>query len=422
MRRALKWLAGTVVALAALAATGLALVVFGGRDPDFNGTVLLRWDAQRGVLEFMRRPRMALDGPYVFRDARGYRVVGTVPARSGWRLRERRLPPQPPPLLRVCSDGARAGCFGVPLRPPARAQSADHAGNPPKLLMLSDLEGQFDRFVDLLRAQGVVDAGLHWRYGRGHVALAGDFVDRGERVLPLLWLVYRLEGEAARAGGRVHYVLGNHEQKLLRGDMESWPERMRASAQRIEGGSRAMFSESSVLGQWLRTKPVVARVGDHLLAHGGVSAGFLQAGLSIDEANAIARPHLATRHLFLPARAQPVLGRRGVTRYRGLAKADERREADPVSHLRAVARRYGVRRLAIGHTIAPEVALRHDGLLLRLDVHHASQVPQAALYEGGRLWRVYADGRSPVRLDCRENLGIDDATDWPADRVADRCR
>ncbi len=398
MRRAYKWLAGTMAATAALAALVLALVVFGGRDPDFNGTVLLRWDPQRGALEFMRRPRMALDGPYVFREARDYRVVGTVRARDGWRLREYRLPVAPPPLLRVCSDGAHAGCFGVPLRPPAPAPSADHPANPPKLLMLSDLEGQFDRFVDLLRAQGVVDQELHWRYGRNHVVLAGDLVDRGERVLPLLWLVYRLEGEAARAGGRVHYLLGNHEQQLLRGDMESWPERMRATAQRIEGGSHAMFSDASVLGQWLRTRPVLVRVGDHLLAHGGVSAAFLQAGLSVDEANAIARPYLATRRILLPARARPVLGRGGVTRYRGLAKADARHEADPVAHLRAVARRYGVRRHAIGHTIAADVALEHDGLLLRLDVHHASQVPQAALYEGGRLWRVYADGRRPVLL------------------------
>lgn len=391
MRRALKWSGGLLVGVAALVAIVLTLVVFGGHDPDWNGTILLRWDAQRGALEVMRRPRMALDGPYVFREAQGYRVVETVPTKHDWQLRERRLPANSLPVLRVCSDGVQATCFDVPLRPPARAQSADHAQNPPKLLMLSDFEGQFDRFVAMLRAQGAIDEDLHWRYGRNHIALAGDFVDRGDQVLPLLWLIYRLEDEAALAGGRVHYILGNHEQKLLRGDMESWPERMRATAQRIDGGSRGMFSETSVLGQWLHTRPVIARVGDHLLAHGGVSASFLQANLSVDAANAIAQPYLATRHILLPARAQPVLGRAGTTRYRGLAKADEQREADPVSHLRAVARRHGVHRVAIGHTIAPDIVLQHDGLLLRLDVHHASQVPQAALYEGGRLWRVYAD-------------------------------
>ena len=196
----------------------------------------------------------------------------------------------------------------------------------------------------------------------------------------------------------MHYVLGNHEQMGLAGNMESWPERMRATAQALDGGSKRMFSDASVLGQWLRSKPVIARVGDHLLAHGGVSADFLRADLSVDAANALARPHLERRRVLMPAQVQAVLGRAGVTRYRGLAKADAQLEDDPVAHLRQVARRYGVQRLAIGHTIAPDIVLQHRGLLLRLDVHHKTQVPQAALYAGGRLWRVHADGRPPVRL------------------------
>ena len=101
----------------------------------------------------------------------------------------------------------------------------------------------------------------------------------------------------------------------------------------------------------------------------------------------------------MPVRLQPILGRTGATRYRGLAKPEAARESDPVAHLRRVAARYGVRRVAIGHTIAPDIRLEHLGLLLRLDVHHKTQVPQAALYENGRLWRVYGDGRAPVRLD-----------------------
>lgn len=398
MRGARSWMAWLLAAVVAAGAAVLALVAFDGRGPDFNGTVLLRWDPQRRAPEFLQRPRPAPDGPYVFRESGRLRMVQTVPHGSGWRVRERSLPARPLPAIGVCSDGAQARCFEVPLRAPARATSADHPGNPPRLLMLSDLEGQFGPFVALLRAHGVVDDALHWRYGRGHLVLAGDLVDRGEHVLPLLWLVYRLEAEAAAAGGRVTYLLGNHEQQLLRGDMESWPARMRATAQRVPGGSRRLFAADSVLGQWLRTRPVIARVGDHLVAHGGVSARFLASGLDVDQANAVARPHLETRRILLPARARPVLGRAGVTRYRGLAREDRRLEPDPVAHLRAVARRFGVRRVAVGHTLAPEVALEHEGLLLRLDVHHASQPPQAALYEDGRLWRVYADGRR-VRLD-----------------------
>lgn len=346
-------------------------------------------------------PQPGLDGPYAFRadaDPR-LRVLDTVRVDGAWRLRERwRRSP-----LEVCADDRRVGepgtCFAVDVRAASRPPPSDLPRNPMRLLMLSDIEGQFGRLVALLRAQGVIDSSLRWSYGRGHLVLAGDLVDRGEHVLPVLWLVYRLEAEAEQAGGRVHYLLGNHEQMLLRGDMASWPPRMRATARRAEGGSRALFARDSVLGQWLRTRPVVVRVGDHLFAHGGVSEAFLDADLGVDAANAAARPWLATRRALAPARVQPVLGRAGLTRYRGLAGAAHAREPDPVAHLRRVAARYGVRRVAIGHTIAPDIVLEHDGLLLRLDVHHGSQVPQAALYEGGMLWRVYADARAPVRLD-----------------------
>jgi hypothetical protein len=51
-----------------------------------------------------------------------------------------------------------------------------------------------------------------------------------------------------------------------------------------------------------------------------------------------------------------------------------------------------VKRVAIGHSLVPDVALEQQGMLLRLDVQHSEQVPQAALYESGRLWRVSADG------------------------------
>lgn len=398
MRPALRWAGGVLATLLAVLAIALALVVFGGRDPDWNGTVLLRWDKQRNAFEFFVRPQAALDGPYVFREPGGYAAARMLENDDGWRLRWQQLPASPRSRLVVQVDNPARTRFEVALRAPAEPVSADVLRNPSRLLMLSDIEGQFDRFVALLQAQGVIDGNLHWAYGDGHVALAGDFVDRGDHVIPLLWLIYRLEHEAQRAGGRVHYVLGNHETMGLNGNAESWPPRMLASAQALgRRGPSRVFAADSVLGQWLRSKPVIARIGDHLVVHGGISEAFLRTRLSVDEANTLARPWLDRRRVFMPANVQPVLGRAGVTRYRGLADADEQREADVVAHLRAVTRRFGVRRVAIGHTISPDIVLAHDGLLLRLDVHHKRQVGQAALYEDGVLWRVYADGRH-VRL------------------------
>jgi len=268
--------------------------------------------------------------------------------------------------------------------------------NPSRLLMVSDMEGEFDKFVTLMQSQGVMDEGLHWRFGDGHVALVGDFVDRGEDMVPLLWLIYRLEDEAQQAGGRLHYVLGNHEQLGLAGRTKYWPRHLVATARALgDDGYERLFSKDSVLGAWLRSKPVIAQVGDHLLVHGGISRKFLDLELDVAAANAAARPYLDMDRSSLPAAVQPILGRSGVTWYRGMAMPDDTHyaeEEDAMGHLRQVVARYGVKRVAIGHSLVPQVALEHQGMLLRLDVQHSEQVPQAALYESGRLWRVSADG------------------------------
>lgn len=394
MRKAIKW---TGAAAAAALLILLASVVFGGlRLKDTQGNVAFGWDGQRGRFQILEKPDLALDGPHVFRTAAGFEVVDTVAVGAGWRLRTLRLPAEPLPVLDIRVDNAARTVFEVRLRPTTPPASAVVAANPSRLLMVSDMEGEFDKFVALMQSQGVMDEGMHWRFGDGHVALVGDFVDRGEQMVPLLWLIYRLEGEAQRAGGRVHYVLGNHEQLGMAGRTKYWPRHLVATAQALgDDRNERIFSESSVLGAWLRSKPVIARVGDHLLVHGGISRKFLDLQLDIEAANAAARPYLDVERSSLPAAVQPLLGRNGVTWYRGMALPGEERyaeEEDALGHLRQVVARYGVKRVAIGHSLVPNVVLEQQGMLLRLDVQHSEQVPQAALYESGRLWRVSADG------------------------------
>ena len=393
MRRMGKWLLwGTVLAVAAV----LALVVFGGwQIKDGQGNVAFGWDAQRKRLRIAEQPVLGLDGPHAFssRDG-GYRIAWTERDGADWRMHERRAPARPAPALMVRVGNPSQSRFDVVLRPSPPVEDGFATSNPSRLLMLSDMEGEFDAFVALLRAQGVVDAQLHWRYGDGHLALVGDFVDRGRDMLPLLWLIYRLDGEARQAGGRVHYVLGNHEQFATSGRKKYWPRSLVASEAAL---GEPLFSQGSVLGAWLRSKPAIVRVGDHLLVHGGISAQFLDRDLDIPEANAAMRPHLGTPIAELPPAVVPILGRDGVTWYRGMALPDDpkyAREADPSAHLDRTLRRYGARRIAIGHTLVPRLRLQQQGrvLALNLDMHDPGAVAQAALYEHGRLWRVDAKG------------------------------
>jgi hypothetical protein len=409
---------GVLLVLAVLAL--LAAVVFGGyRIRDAYGNVVLGWNAERARLQLLERPSLARDGPHVFATAAGYDVIDTVPRDRGWQLRTRALPAVPPPVLTVQVDNPARTRFDVILRPAPAPVDADHPANPSRLLMVSDMEGEFDRFVALMRSQGVIDEGMHWSYGDGHVVLVGDFVDRGKQMVPLLWLIYRLDDEAARAGGRLHYVLGNHEQLGIAGRTKYWPRHLVATAQALgEDGHRRLFAQESVLGAWLRSKPVIARVGDHLFVHGGISQAFMDTRLDVAGANAVARRHLDVEVKSLPAQARPVLGRSGVTWYRGMALTEGPKyieEADPLAHLRQVTARFGVKRVAIGHSLVPDIVLEQEGMLLRLDIHHARQLPQAALYEAGTLWRVDAEGRKQ-RLDV---TGDDDGASGSAPPAPD---
>ena len=98
--------------------------------------------------------------------------------------------------------------------------------------------------------------------------LLGDMVDRGINVVPLLWLVYKLEAEALSSGGKIHYVLGNHERYLLDGRVKSAAKKYKGSF-RVTGLSpTSLWSEDSELGSGFRFWRSVCRSSRESLSAG----------------------------------------------------------------------------------------------------------------------------------------------------------
>ena len=64
------------------------------------------------------------------------------------------------------------------------------------------MHGAYDRFVDILKTAGILDARLRWTGGRAHLVQLGDVVDRGPDSRKALDLLERLQGEARRAAAR----------------------------------------------------------------------------------------------------------------------------------------------------------------------------------------------------------------------------
>lgn len=89
-----------------------------------------------------------------------------------------------------------------------------------KTFAVSDLHGRFDLFAAILKAGEVINDNYEWIYGNNHLVINGDIFDRGADVLPILWLIYKLEFEAKAVGGMVTTILGDHEELVMRDNLK----------------------------------------------------------------------------------------------------------------------------------------------------------------------------------------------------------
>jgi hypothetical protein len=161
--------------------------------------------------------------------------------------------------------------LAAPRRPAVTFRGVD------SLYVVGDTHGEYAALIRGLRHAGLIDESLRWAGGRSHLVFAGDLTDRGPDVLRLLWFVYRLEQEAARAGGRVHLVLGNHEIMVMLGDLRYVHPKEAAIADMYGVRyDRLLDIRHSVLGRWLASKPGMVRFDRTLIAHGGVTPDYAE--------------------------------------------------------------------------------------------------------------------------------------------------
>lgn len=158
--------------------------------------------------------------------------------------------------------------------------------NVENIVALSDIHGQYDLAVQILQNNQVIDQDLNWNYGTGHFVIVGDIFDRGDKVTETLWLIYKLEKQAKEAGGFVHFLLGNHEYMVLHNDLRYIHDKYASVSTLIGVGYDELFGNNTVLGKWLRSKPTVLKINEHVFVHGGISNDFLSTvGFDIESIN-----------------------------------------------------------------------------------------------------------------------------------------
>ena len=250
-----------------------------------------------------------------------------------------------------------------------------------KILITSDIEGDFSFLKNKLIQNAVIDKDYNWIYGKGHLVIIGDVFDRGKYVTECLWLIYKLEQEAQDNGGGVHLILGNHEIMALQGDHRYVSRKYKRLAKQSGLEYSDYFSNNTVLGKWLRKKNVVEQIGNKIFVHGGISTELAQLNLTISQINQIARKHIDELEYSDNEISQLIMGTKGPMWYRGYIE-------NPISpkELSMVRQQYGASHFIIGHTLVNNISSLIESQVYAVDIDHSD--PSALLIQDDKFFVV----------------------------------
>lgn len=323
----------------------------------------------------------------------------------------------------------------------------------PRIVAVGDLHGDYEAWIAIARDARLIDGRNRWAGGNTTLVQLGDITDRGPDSLKIIRHLQRLQKEAARAGGRVIVLVGNHEAMNVTGDLRyvhpgefaAFADRnsearrdavYKANAKALEAfyhagdpslspaairakwmaetplgklEHQAAWSPSGELGKWAADLPAVVRLGDTLFVHGGLSVSYTAMG-GLDEINRRVKAALQAGESSPTSIINDPLG---PLWYRGLIMRGGAFEQEvaaaaaasgiapaprpPIAEeLNLVLTAFGVKRLVVGHT--PQVkgiASLHGGRLLVVD----TGISRA--YGGQPSWLEIAQGRVVPHLVAR---------------------
>lgn len=326
----------------------------------------------------------------------------------------------------LCSVGVVLLLTASPPRIGAQAASCEMDGIE-RVVAVGDVHGAYDRFVEILRTASLVDDQSHWSGGKAHLVQLGDVVDRGPDSRKALEFLRTLEGEADKAGGKVHALIGNHEVMRMLGDMryvtageyEAFatpeseavreeilklnPENVREQLlKELPLGSvemRRAFARTGDYGSWLRGHDAVVKINGMLFLHGGISAAV--APIPCKTINDTVRREVTEDLEQTQAAPLKSLAARedGPLWYRGLATEPDT-FAPTVDQILSDAHATAI---VVAHTVTSNgrVAPRFGGKVIVMDTGM-----QPAYVTGGRAsaLEIVGDKRTAIYVDRRDVL------------------
>lgn len=309
-----------------------------------------------------------------------------------------------------------------------------------RIVVVGDIHGDYDSYIAVLRDAGLVNRRGNWTGKQTHLVQMGDVPDRGPDTRKIIGHLQKLEKQAARAGGMVHALIGNHEYMNVVGDLryvtpgeyESfttrnseryreayWQQTVKAIEEQnkdreepivIDDDYKAQWEERFPLGyvehrlawqaggeinDWVSTHNTVIRINDMLFMHGGLGPDMV--GMSIHAMNEQIRAEITGG--YEPGNS---LGEAetGPLWYRGLARNPEAMERPNVDNILST---YGVATVIVGHTpnlgvITPrfggDVIITDTGISAYYGSHRASM-----LVEDGKRFALEDGVYTPLPAD-----------------------
>lgn len=207
-------------------------------------------------------------GKVVLKDEKGSVIeqYDTEPSRVHSFVPERK----PNSMVTLEFGGEESGMETVHLRSKFRREKGVFK-NVDSVYLVGDVHGMYDNLINLLQKASIVDSELKWQAGKAHLVFLGDQFDRGADVTKTLWFIHELEQQAAKMGGKVHLLLGNHEIMITTKDLRYLGRKEKALSIAYKVGYDYMYHPTkSYLGSWLTSKPSVIKIDGLILAHGGI--------------------------------------------------------------------------------------------------------------------------------------------------------
>lgn len=268
-----------------------------------------------------------------------------------------------------------------------------------KILAISDIESGFKTFRDFLIHNKIIDKHLNWTFGNGHLVLVGDFIDRDFSTTQVLWFIYKLEQDAKKYGGLVHFILGNHELKNMQGNYESTSQKYFHIAAILEKQQNELYDSASFLGKWIASKNTIELINGTLFTHGGIDTNLAAYNLDLAEINKIIRSNYYKPYYPKPENTVEQFltsTNTGISWYRGYFKDDLTQE-----DIERGLNLFKAKSIVVGHTLQSKVNRQYNGKVIGIDVKHPKDYhknfpntkSEGLLIDGNKYYRVFHNGK-----------------------------